>query len=153
MVAAAVIQGGAVLPVRFGYTVAGAVLLALALASERAVWQCAVTLTVGAFFLDVGRFVSENHPAVRPAITTVGALLLAVGVCLWVAMRQVAGREMISWSLRVLLGLAVVAAIGRAGPKGERQPTTGRIYSSGETRRPTSLLRLCAWVDRRRPKL
>lgn len=112
MVAAAVIVGGSALPVRFGYTVAGAVLLALAFVSERAAWQIALTITAGAFFLDVGKVFTESHPAIPSAVATVGALVLSTGLCLQVAARHASGREMAGWSLRVLLWLAVAAAIG-----------------------------------------
>ena len=72
----------------------------------------------------------------------------------------VVGRERLAGALGAgeKIGADLDDAVGgrssgeRAGPKGG-QPTTGRIYSSGETRRPTSSRRLCAWVDRRRPKL
>ena len=115
VLAAAAIWGGSALRVRFGYTVAGGALLALALVSERAAWQIALTVTAGAFFLDVGKFFSENHPTVPTLVATVGALVLAAGLCLWVAVRHASGREMTCWSFRVLLWLAVAAALCRTG--------------------------------------
>lgn len=112
VLAAALIGGGSALPVRFGYTVAGAVLLALAFVSERAAWQIAITVTAGAFFLDIGKVFTESHPMIPSAVAVVGALVLSAALCFRVAARHVSGGEMAGWSLRVLLWLAVAAAMG-----------------------------------------
>lgn len=112
VLAVALILGGSALPIRFGYTVSGAALLVLAFASERAAWQIALTVTAGAFFLDVGKVFTESHPTVPSVLVTVVALVLSTGLCLRVAARRASGREMIGWSLRVLLWLAVAAAMG-----------------------------------------
>ncbi|MSU50485.1 MAG: hypothetical protein EXS37_15600 [Opitutus sp.] len=111
--AAGLILGGSALPLRFGFTVAGAALLALASVSESAAWQIAVTVTTGAFFLDVGKFFSETHPAMQPVMATVGALALAGGLSLAVATRHASGRDMTGLSLRALLWMAVLAAMVR----------------------------------------
>jgi hypothetical protein len=102
---------GFTLPVRFGFTVAGVGLLVLALESEWAAWQIAITGTAGAFLLDVGRYFNENHRSFPPALAITAALILTAVLGCWVAARVSGGRDMLSWAWRVLLAMAVGAAV------------------------------------------
>lgn len=105
------------LPIRFDFTVAGALLLAVALASERAAWQIAITVTVGAFLLDVVRWQSADGAA--GWFYAVLALAPAGLVGRWLGRRHAAGRELTTWGIRVVLWLAVAAAVVKAA----RHPT------------------------------
>jgi len=108
---AAVIIGSTQLPVRFSYTIGGVVLLLLALFSERAAWQLALTVTAGAFLLYVGKFFTQNHPGTHPALATSVALVITAAFCAGVSRRHASGQDMITWSLHALLGTSVAAAL------------------------------------------
>ncbi len=105
------------LPIRFDYTAAGAVLLAAAFASERAAWQIAITVTVGAFLLDVVRWIPGDAPA--GWFLAVLALALAGAVGRWLGTRLAAGLELTTSGIRVVLWMAVAAAVVKAA----RHPT------------------------------
>lgn len=84
------------LELRFGYTVAGALLLAAALYSEAAAWQTAMTVTSCAFFIDM----LENKPMLQglPGWAFVAAASVAVA---WVTVRRPDLRTMflvMTWS-------------------------------------------------------
>jgi hypothetical protein len=99
---------GTTLPVRFEYTLTGAILLAVSFASARAAWQITVTATVGAFLLNVARAKSGGAPLSTPAIA--GALGLAAGTAAWTARRGAAGADLVPWATRLVLWSAVGAA-------------------------------------------
>ena len=120
--AGAVVLGSAQLRVRFGFTLAGAVLLALAFVSVRAAWQIALTLTVGAFAIDVGEFFVTHQQPGHALLVKTAALVLAVGLSISIAVRERQGREMASWSLMVLLWTAIGAAVFRAASHTEFTP-------------------------------
>lgn len=104
--------GCSFLPIRFDYTVAGAVLLAVAFASERAAWQIAITVTVGAFLLDVVRW--KPMGAAAGWFFAVLAVTLAGAVGRWLGERLTAGLELTTWGIRVVLWMAVAAAVVKA---------------------------------------
>lgn len=108
---AAVIIGSSQLPVRFSFTVAGVVLLMLALFSERAAWQLALTVTAGAFLLYVGKFFTQNHPGTHPALATSVALAVTLVFSVSIARRHTSGQEMITWNFQTLLWTAVAAGL------------------------------------------
>jgi hypothetical protein len=83
------------LDLRFGYTVAGSLLLASALYSEAAAWQAAMTVTACSFFLDM-----VEKPMLRgfPGWAFVAAASIAVA---WVTARRPEPRTMflvMTWS-------------------------------------------------------
>lgn len=63
LLASGIVWGATRLPLRFDYTVAGVGLLGWALFSERAAWQIAITLTVGAFTLYNVELFRERFPS------------------------------------------------------------------------------------------
>jgi hypothetical protein len=67
------------LPVRFGYTLGGAALLALAMRSEAMAWQTAITATVAFFAADVARS-QKAAPAAAWALAAAATVLVAVAV-------------------------------------------------------------------------
>ena len=103
---------GTQLPVRFDYTLTGALLLALAFVSNRAAWQIAVTLTLGAFLLDGAR-ARSGGPAFPPAAIGT-ALVLATAAGAWTAHRLAAEKEMMRWATHLVLWSAVAVAWGKA---------------------------------------
>ncbi len=115
IVAGALIVACLKLPFRFNYTIAGALLLALAFESERAAWQIAITITAGAFLVYIGAFFAEHHAWIQPVIPTAIALLLALGLSYRIAVRhELKGRESVRWELLTLLWIATGAALARA---------------------------------------
>lgn len=99
---------GTKLPVRFDYTLTGAILLALAFSSDRCAWQIAVTATIGAFLLDVAR--ARYGGVAPPPAAMVSALVLATVTSAWTARRFATGAEMGRWATRLVLWSAVAAA-------------------------------------------
>lgn len=110
-VGAAVILGCTQLPIRFSYTIAGVMLLALALFSERAAWQLALTVTTGAFLLYVGKFFAANHPGTHPGFATSVALAATLVFSASVSRRLTSGQEVVTWCFHALLWTAVAAGM------------------------------------------
>ena len=102
LAAAAIVMGGLYLaghiPSRFGYTILGAVLMAVALYFRPAAWHIAITMTYGAYSIDFLR----ARPAPDQTALWAGVALttLAVGWC-------VARRGQTLWLLLLLLWTAV----------------------------------------------
>ncbi|MCX6620017.1 MAG: hypothetical protein NTY38_02845 [Acidobacteria bacterium] len=71
------------LSTRFGYTIAGAVLLGLVLFREALGWQAAITVTCCAFAYDF----AKNKPMLPPPLLWVFVAVLTVVVAVWVVMR------------------------------------------------------------------
>jgi hypothetical protein len=102
---------GTLLPVRFDFTVAGALALALLLRSEGAAWQVAVTTTVGAFAVSVA---AHRTGGPVPPVPVTAALLLALGTGVLLARRLAAGAELPGWAFRFILASATGAALLQA---------------------------------------
>jgi hypothetical protein len=72
-----------ILPSRFDYTLAGAVLLGIALLSDRAAWQIAITMTYCAFSIDF----LQSRPALNQTALWAAVAVTTVGVAWWVDRR------------------------------------------------------------------
>ncbi|MBI5083110.1 MAG: hypothetical protein HZB13_00715 [Acidobacteria bacterium] len=91
------------LKIRFGYTVAGSLLLAAALWSELISWQAAITVTCCAFFMDL----HEAKPAVGVWAGWV-AVVVASAVVAWVTALQARAREMFLLLTWCAVGVSVL---------------------------------------------
>ena len=118
ILAVGVVWAGNLLPLRFGYTVGGAVVLGWSLFSGRAAWQGAITVTVWAFTLYNVGFLEEQ----LPGQAVLGWCLLAgiCGVTIWFIGHQPSAREaQVRRALLFLMWSAVLAAYWRTALYGE----------------------------------
>ena len=105
--AALALAAGLLLPpnlhIRFSYTIAGALLLSLALYSETLCWQIAITLTYCAFAID---FV-ENKPQL-PALPLWGFIAVSTAVVAYATYRNPRTYPMFLWLSWAAVGMSML---------------------------------------------
>ncbi len=109
-----VIVAGQYLPVRFDYTIAGAVLAGLVIRSDALAWQTAITATVAAFGWD---WLVDQTVAPRPlAWTVLAATTVIVAVCVARYPRTRVMLLLLTWSA-VLAAFRYLLPPSRPGPE------------------------------------
>jgi hypothetical protein len=114
LIATAILFLSTRLRLRFGFTMGGAGLLALAWWSRSAAWQIALTLTIAGFALDIGESFTTSFLAGQPWPAKSVALVIAALAAAIVARRERSGRPMVPWALTVLLWSAIAASLFQA---------------------------------------
>ena len=93
---------------QFNYTIAGAVLLAVALYVERLRWQIAITVTFAGYAADLAKAFFPAHRSSGVPASVWGLVLLAsLAVAVAVYRREQSGRPMLPWAFLLLLWTAL----------------------------------------------
>ncbi|MCP5113920.1 MAG: hypothetical protein GY953_24060, partial [bacterium] len=114
LLAAAILWVEPHLPGRFSYSIVGAVLLAVALYSDRLAWHIAITLTITAFAADLVEYFHQKRQLGSPLLTWSFVALSFVSVFAAVRWRRATHRRWLPWAFLLLLGTALAVSLAKA---------------------------------------